>query len=328
MAELIPTGFADEAAANKTVDEQFIAFSALGFEYLSLRFIDVGTGIKNVLQLSENDLDVVRQKLDEYRLRVSSIGSPIGKTKLLDVEDDTNNTFYEFECYLNDHVAKVCEIAKKLNCKLIRGFSFYHPRGTPAEDYVEESASRLKKITEMCDSFGLTFGLEVEANLIGQNSELLMKIHSSVGSDALKLIFDGANLVTQGFAKEQVVQQFRQMQDALGWIHIKDHVAHGSSRGKYVDEEQLSGFVPAGDGESGYPEILGELKSSYSHVIGQLQGRGIEGIFADLEPHLKGGGQFGGFSGPDGFGIATRAFSKLCKEQGVKFKLRDFSSIS
>ena len=38
-----------------------------------------------------------------------------------------------------------------------------------------------------------------------------------------------------------------------------------------------------------------------------MKSRGVPGVFLDLEPHVKGGGQFGGFSGPDGFGVALRA---------------------
>ena len=45
MAEnprVILSGFADEAANHKTAVEQFAAFAALGLQYYSLRFIDVG----------------------------------------------------------------------------------------------------------------------------------------------------------------------------------------------------------------------------------------------------------------------------------------------
>ena len=51
----------------------------------------------------------------------------------------------------------------------------------------------------MCHRSDLTFGLEVEANLVGQTGELLAEIHRQVNHPALVLIFDGGNLVTQGF---------------------------------------------------------------------------------------------------------------------------------
>jgi len=46
--QVLLSGFADEAANQKTVQQQFAAFAALGLQYFSIRFIDVGGGVKNV----------------------------------------------------------------------------------------------------------------------------------------------------------------------------------------------------------------------------------------------------------------------------------------
>ncbi len=56
MAEkpsVILSGFADEAANQKTAVQQFAAFAALGLQYYSIRFIDVGNGVKNVMKLTK-----------------------------------------------------------------------------------------------------------------------------------------------------------------------------------------------------------------------------------------------------------------------------------
>ena len=47
----------------------------------------------------------------------------------------------------------------------------------------------------------------------------------------------------------------------------------------------------------------------------------------DLEPHLKGGGQFGGFSGPDGMGVALRALCRVLDYVRIGYHLRDFDDI-
>ena len=67
--------------------EQFAAFAALGLQYYSIRFIDLGDGVKNVMQLTKAEVSKVRKLQNEYGLNVSSIGSPIGKVKLEDVDD-------------------------------------------------------------------------------------------------------------------------------------------------------------------------------------------------------------------------------------------------
>ncbi|MEK6238354.1 MAG: sugar phosphate isomerase/epimerase, partial [Planctomycetales bacterium] len=76
------TGFADEAANEKTAVQQFAAFAALGLRYYSVRFIDAGSGVKNVMKLDQAEIDSVVQLQKDYGLKVSSIGSPIGKVKL------------------------------------------------------------------------------------------------------------------------------------------------------------------------------------------------------------------------------------------------------
>ncbi len=49
------SGFGDEAANQKTAVQQFAALAAVGLQYYSLRFIDAGEGIKNVMKLSKGE---------------------------------------------------------------------------------------------------------------------------------------------------------------------------------------------------------------------------------------------------------------------------------
>jgi hypothetical protein len=58
-----------------------------------------------------------------------------------------------------------------------------------------------------------------------------------------------------------------------------------------------------------------------------LRRRGIPGVFLDLEPHVKGGGQFGGFSGPDGLGVALRGLCRVLDYVGIDYHLCDFDDI-
>ena len=62
---VILTGFADEAANQKTATQQFAAFAALGLQYYSIRFIDIGNGVKNVMQLTKSEITKIRQSYAE-----------------------------------------------------------------------------------------------------------------------------------------------------------------------------------------------------------------------------------------------------------------------
>ncbi len=325
---VILSGFADEAANQKTAVQQFSAFAALGLHYYSVRFIDVGGGIKNVMQLTRSEIQKVRHFENEYGLNVSSIGSPIGKVKLLDVDDGTKNEFVPFKKYLERDVKKACELAHAFETKLIRGFSFYHPMGTEPKDHFAQAVDQLGQIAETCHRSDLTFGLEVEPNLVGSNGYLLAELYQQINHPAMVLIFDAANIIVQGYSGAELLDQFRVMQPGLGWLHIKDyHQPQPMAKAGHVDEDALANFVPADMGDSAHEAILREFSRMLPKLERRLGRRGIPGVFLDLEPHVKGGGQFGGFSGPDGMGVALRGLCRVLDYVGIDYHLRDFDDV-
>ena len=322
------SGFADEAANEKQAVQQYSAFAALGLKYYSIRFIDAGNGIKNVMGLDESEIEHLVKMQADYGLKVSSIGSPIGKVKLQDVDDGTSNKFIPFDQYLAEDVVIACDRAEAFGAKLIRGFSFYHPKGTAAADHVDQVADQLGQIAEVCEKRGLTFGLEVEANLVGQTGDLLKTLAEKVDHPAMLTIFDGANIVTQGFTADETFAQYLAMKPSLGWVHVKDyHDPSPTGRIEHVDEASLENFVPADIGDCGHEEIFRDMKDALPTIHERAVARGADGVFFDMEPHVKGGGQFGGFSGPDGFGIALRGLCRVLDYVGIPYDLRSFSDI-
>lgn len=325
---VILSGFADEGAVTRTAVEQLAVFAAVGLEYYSVRFVDVGGGVKNVMKLSNDELDRLIELHRQYGMKVASVGSPIGKVKLLDVEDGSKNTFVPFDRYLDEDVAHAIRLAHRFDTRLIRGFSFYPPRGDESAKHLPRAIDQLGRIAERCRREGVVFGLEIEANLVGCNGEALAEIHRKINSPALVLIFDGGNISTQNLPGHLCYQEYLKMRDGIGWMHIKDYridanlVWHG-----HVDEDRLKNFVPADEGDSGHELILRDVRHILPERNAKMQAFGAPGVFLELEPHLKGGGQFGGFSGPDGIGVALRALCRLLDYTGIDYKLRDFESI-
>jgi sugar phosphate isomerase/epimerase len=172
------------------------------------------------------------------------------------------------------------------------------------------------------------FGLEVEANLVGQNGQILAEIYRRVKRPNLVLIFDGANLVCQGMTPDQVFAEYLAMKPGLGWVHIKDYRrGSGAERLAHIDEASLKNFVPADVGDSGHEAILRDLATELPRIEKRMKKLGAPGVIFDLEPHVKGGGQFGGFSGPDGFGVALRSLCRLLDYVGIGYHLTDFQDI-
>lgn len=329
IPQVILSAFGDEAANQKTAEQQFAALAALGLQYYSIRFIDAGGGIKNVMDLNKQEIRRIRELQSEYGMNVASIGSPIGKVKLLDVEDGTRNRFVPFSQYVKRDVPKACEMAHAFETKLVRGFSFYPPQGTTPESHLPQTVEQLGAVTETCHRSDLTFGLEVEANLVGQTGQLMAEIYRQVNHPALVLIFDSANILTQGFTPMEVYEQYLAMKEGIGWMHIKDYeLPKNSVRSNYVNEEQLKHFVPADIGDGAHEMVLKDFRNVLPKLHKKLHRRGIPGVFLDLEPHVKGGGQFGGFSGPDGMGVALRGLCRVLDYVDIDYHLRDFSDIA
>lgn len=332
---ILLSALADEAAFKLTAVEQFSALAALGLEYYSLRFVDLGRGVKNVMDLTLREIQELRHLEDTYGLNVASIASPIGKVKLADVDDGTSNRYVPFKKYLAKDVVKACERAHAFETKLIRGFSFYPPRDANPEEYLEQAVDQIGQITEACHRSDLTFGLEVEANLVGRTGHLLAEIHRRVNNPALVLVFDAANLIVQGFSPAEVYKQWEAMKPGLGWVHVKDYrspkrsagAGSKAAKGGHVDEDALLHFVPADRGSANHAKIFADLKTMLPSLQKRLQRRGIPGVFVDLEPHVRGGGQFGGTSGPDGMGIALRGLCRVLDTAGVSYHLRDFDDL-
>lgn len=333
--QVILSAFADEAANHKTAIEQFVALSAIGLSYYSPRFLDVhGNGeVKHVVELNDDELTTLKTLHDEFGMKVTSIGSRIGKVKLLDQEDGSHNKYVPFEEYLEGEVAATIRVALALDCKLIRGFSFYHPQGDDPAKYLDQATERLTEIVNRCASEGLIYGLEIEPNLIGETGQLLEQLHERVGHDNMVLIFDGGNVAAQDKNPLTCYDEYTAMRAGLGWMHIKDyardpgHTWMGNRDASVINEDKLKNFVPANIGDSGHEMVLRDLKRHLPALTERMQKLGVPGFFLEVEPHLKGGGQFGGFSGPDGVGVAVRALCEVLDYVGIDYKLRDFDDI-
>lgn len=325
---VIISAFSDEAANSKSVIEQFAVLAALGLQYYSPRFLNVTGEVKNIMKLDKAELKEVKKLQGDYGLSVTSIGSPLGKVKLLDIDDGSHNRYVPFKQYLKEDVATAIERAHALDARMIRGFSFYHPRGTDPKPHVAQAADQIAAMAEKCAAAGVVYALEVEANLIGQNGVLMADLARKASQPNLVCIFDGGNISSQNYDSLACLAEYRTMRKHLGYFHIKDYRIDPSLEWTgVVDEERLKNFVPADIGDSGHEMIFRDLREHLAQIDKKMKKLGLPGVFLELEPHLKGGGQFGGFSGPDGLGVACRNLCRLLDYVGIPYELRTFDHI-
>ncbi|MBQ5747019.1 MAG: TIM barrel protein, partial [Clostridia bacterium] len=247
------SGFADEIDAS--ADKQIEEVRKLAMEYIEVRGVDG----KNVSELTEEEVEAFKLKLDKGCIKVSSIGSPIGKIKITD----------NFEEHL-EKLEWVIKIAKTLETKYIRVFSFYIDKGDSLDAWRDEVISRMKKMAEVAEREGIVLLHENEKDIYGEAPERCLDILKAVNSPALRACFDPANFVQAGF--DPYNEAYPILKDYIEYMHIKDAKRDGT-------------ITPAGLGEGGIENILVDLMKS-----------GWKG-FLSLEPHL---GSFVGLDAIEG----------------------------
>ena len=236
------SGFADEI--DKSFDRQMEVIPALGMEYIEIRGVDS----KNVADLTDEEVAEVKAKLDAAGVKISSIGSPIGK---IDITDDFDAHMEKFR--------RVAATAKALGTRYIRMFSFFMPKDSDPADYREEVLCRLKAMIAVAEEMDLVLLHENEKDIYGDTAVRCADLMKELYGDHFKGVFDFANFIQCGV---DPVEAYDLMRPYIEYIHIKDALKADGS------------VVPPGMGDGHLPELLGKFKES-----------GYEG-FLSLEPHL------------------------------------------
>jgi sugar phosphate isomerase/epimerase len=329
LSDVILSGFADEGPVSKRAEEQFTMMRALGLSYYTIRFVDLGNGIKNVMQLTKTEVKQLLKLHKEFGMSVSSLGSPLGKVKLLDVDDGTKNRYVPLKKYLDTEVNRAIELAHAFDTKLIRGFSYYHPAGSDPWTHLNQASDQLGEIVARCAKAGLIYGSEVESDLIGGDGETLIAMHKRINSPNTCIIMDVGNMEYKGHSPESVFAQYLKTKPGLGWIHIKGYNApEKRSMITRAKQRGLTRFIPVDQGDAGHEMVLRDFKTLVPKLDRQFKKMGVPGVFVDLEPHVKGGGQFGGFSGVDGFGVALRSLCNLLDYLGYSYHLSGYEDLT
>lgn len=271
------SGFADEISPD--LDEQCRVLRELGVGCVEFR----SAWNTNVLDLDDDRLERARKTLDDNGLRVSSVGSPIGK---VGVRDDFDAHLRRFERAL--HVATV------FGAPYIRIFSFFIPEGDDPGVHRDEVLSRMTALTRRASGHDVILLHENEKGIYGDTPRRCLDIVESVDSPRLRLAWDPANFVQCGVRPHS--DGYRSLRPHVEYVQIKDAVW---STGE---------VVPAGAGG-------GELRETL-RSLGQ---DGFDGFFS-LEPHLAAAGRLGGFSGPELFGVAHSAFTRLLAEERFDYR--------
>lgn len=243
MSDWIISAFADEHSPD--LSGQIAALQELELSRIELRFLDG----KNVADLTAPEAGAAKKKLDAAGIRVSALGSPLGKINLAD----------DFQAHL-EKARAVFETAGILETDKIRIFSFYLHAGKTREQCRGEVIDKLGKLLDLADSFGVILCHENEGEIYGESPEQCFDLLSTF-EGRLGCVFDMGNFVFKGY--KPWPDGYELLKKYITYFHVKDALSAGA-------------IVPAGCGEACIGQILHAYRNEFS-----------KDVLLSVEPHLQ-----------------------------------------
>ncbi len=242
MANIKISGFYDEVSGD--LKTQLETIKAYGESYLCPRKINGKNIADYTLEEFEKD---IKPMLDEYGVKFSSIGSPIGKIGLYD------DKAYESQLRKLEELVKICQL---MGCKYIRMFSFRGLSGKYDLD-LPVVVKRIKGFLEKVKGTDVVLLHENEKRIWADTPERVLELYKAIDDPQFQLCFDASNYVQCGV---DVPTAYEMLKDVTVYYHVKD-----------CSPEKVE--VPLGLG-------IGD----YQNIINDLVKRGYDG-FMTMEPH-------------------------------------------
>jgi len=281
------SGFADEISGS--LDKQIEGLNSLGIGYIEIRGVDGN----NIIFHKQDTVERIKYRLDNAGIKVSSIGSPLGK---IGIDEPFEKHFEDFK--------RAVEVAHYMNSRYIRMFSFYVPQKESLEnegkweEIKKEVFNRIGRFVDYANNNDIILLHENEKGIFGEKAPECLELMKNFYGNHFKAIFDFANFVQAG---QNTLEAYKLLKDYIVYIHVKD--------ARMTDGK----VMPAGYGDGHVKEILSDLFEN-----------GFDG-YLSLEPHLF---DFSGFglleksnklnkldmgvmSGFDSFSLAYDALKKL-----------------
>ncbi len=241
--DIILSGFADEI--DERLSEQIRVLKKLGMNHVEMR----GVNGKGLVEYPMDEVKEIKKQLDAEGIKLSSVGSPIGKIR---IDDD-----FAPHMELYKHTV---DIAHAMETDYIRMFSFFMPEGADYGQYKDEVMDRLGKMVDYAKGNDIILLHENEKDIYGDIAPRCLEIQKAFYCDHFKAVFDFANFVQ---CKQDTLEAYEMMKPYVAYIHIKDALWENAS------------VVPPGTGDGHLEEILRKFKAD-----------GYRG-FLSLEPHLS-----------------------------------------
>jgi len=181
-------------------------------------------------ELSDDQIAQMKRMLDENAFAVPCIAAPFLKC---DLGDDA-----QYQEHLGI-LRKCIALAHALDCKIIRGFTFW--KTGPAETVWQQLLDAYVEPIKICQAEDIYIGIENEASTHIATAAEAEKMYQDLGSDRVRAIWDPANEVYAEDGELPFPTAFERMKPYMIHMHIKDAVQDPTADGG-------ARCVPVGDG--------------------------------------------------------------------------------
>lgn len=241
MANFIFSAFSDEIDSD--FDNQIQAVKALGIDMIELR----GVNGKSFIELTDDEVAEVKEKLDANGITLSALGTPIGKMYL-----DSDFSYHKSLLF------RIMDIGDKLGCKVLRMFSFYPADNMSEDDFRSTVFEYVEELLDIAESRGFILCHENEKDIFGYSPERELELLEHFGG-RLKAVLDPGNF---SFCFEDASKGYPLLKDYIHYFHIKD-------------ADETGAIVPPGKGVAGLEDILRAVNNDRDGDV-----------ILTMEPHL------------------------------------------
>ena len=266
---------ADQVSAD--LIEQLYVLRSEGIRWVELRSV----WDTDVLDLSDEQVEEIKDALDGQRFGVSAIGSSLGKAPI-------DQPFAEQLARLR----RAITLAYTFETPYIRISSFYPPTGQEGatldpEVYRDEVLGHVTEMAELAGTAGITLLHENVEGTYGDTIERCADLLTNSRSTHLQTILNPANFIQVG--QTPYPDAYLALRTRIRYLHVNDALPDGT-------------VVAADEGAAQWPDLLTTLRMD-----------GFSGFFS-LDSHLTAAGRYEGLSGPDIFRQASHAFQRLLRQ--------------
>jgi sugar phosphate isomerase/epimerase len=265
MSQLFPLAAVTDEFSPDDLEKAASSMQEVGMTAAELRVV-FG---KNIIDLSDEELDRARAILTKHGLAVISIASPVLKCLLPDappIDSSIQHDVFGKQYEIADQprlAAQAFSVAKKMGARIIRVFSYW--RTTAPQECFDRVVIALRGLTELAAKQDLVIALENEHACNIATAQEAAAVLKAIDHPNFKVIWDPANAYVSG--EDPYPHGYRLLP-----VHRIVHV--------HAKDCTMNGHQPVWG-------ALGECDIQWKDQIRSLKNDGYQG-YISLETHWKG----------------------------------------